>query len=94
MFVLIVFIGEDVFDGFDLLFLVSFAFRSSFGDDGVGVVLARLGVDFDLVFFCVSVCDENVIVGVFVIIGDLGIVSVLFVCVYVLCVGVILLELI
>ena len=66
-------IGEDAFDGLDLLSPASPASRSPFGDDGVGVVSARSGVDPDSASLRASVRDENATVGAFAITGDSGI---------------------
>ena len=85
-------IGEDAFDGLDLLSPASPASRSPLGDDGVGVVSARSGVDPDSASLRASVRDENAIAGASVITGDSGIASASFARVYASRVGVTPLE--
>ena len=70
------------FDGLDLLSPASPASRSPFGDDGVGVVSARSGVDPDSASLRASVRDENATAGASAITGDSGIASASFARVY------------
>jgi hypothetical protein len=85
-------IGEDAFDGLDLLSPASPASRSPLGDDCVGVVSARSGVDPDSASLRASVRDENATAGASVITGDSGIASASFARVYASRVGVTPLE--